>query len=68
MARFRSALNSLGFADKVISEDILPEWWAEEAADTPAGLAEAILYAARYSGIDYKMLHDLVTGSADEAK
>lgn len=65
MRQYRRVLNSLGFTDYVINSEILPEWWDDDAAETAAGLVEAIIYAARYSGIDYRQLYNSILGESE---
>lgn len=48
----------LGLTKAYVRSTLLPSWWDDEAAKTPAGLAEARLYIARHAGIELNSLID----------
>jgi len=42
----------------MIRKYILPEWWDDEVATNPAGLAEGLAYISRHAGFDLGSLRD----------
>ena len=58
MAQLRRRLSKAGINPKYLKEKILPEWWDDQIARTPAGLAEVhgLLYSR--AGIDLESLRD----------
>lgn len=55
-------LATFGFPKAWVRKNLLPSWWDDEAAQTEAGLAEALLHVARTSGLALTSL-----GSTPEA-
>lgn len=58
MRTLYSRLSETGLPRKYVREVLLPDWWDDEAAESPAGLAEAMLTIARHGGVDYESLKD----------
>ncbi|CAI3134524.1 ImmA/IrrE family metallo-endopeptidase [Acinetobacter baumannii] len=55
MQTLYTKLQSLGFPQKTIKQ-LLPEWWNDDIAKTPAGLQEASLILSKYLSIRYSSL------------
>jgi hypothetical protein len=55
-------LRDLGISKPFLRDAVLPTWWDDEAAATPAGRAEGLLILARNLGFDIASLRD---GSKD---
>ncbi len=55
MQTLYAKLQSLGFQQKKIKQ-LLPEWWNDDIAKTPAGLQEASLILSKYLSIQYSSL------------
>lgn len=51
-------LRILGLAQPYLQKNILPSWWDDEIAVTPAGRLEAVTMLARRAGIDLLSLRD----------
>ena len=49
-------LQAVGLTRAYIRKIILPEWWDDQAADNPAGYAEALAYLSRHLGLDLASL------------
>ena len=56
MTHFYSRLSEIGYPKKYVRDMILPSWWDDGAAESPAGFAEAALIVARRLGLDYASL------------
>lgn len=56
MTRLYARLSETGYPKKYVRELVLPSWWDDEAAEAPAGFAEALLIIARRLGLDYTSL------------
>lgn len=52
MKKTYDKLATFGFPRAWVRRNLLPSWWDDEAAQTDAGLAEALLHIARTSGLD----------------
>lgn len=53
-----SRLRALGLTKPFVQKTILPDWWDDEAADSPAGFAEALTIIGRHVGIAPERLRD----------
>jgi len=53
-----SRLRALGLTKPFVQKTILPDWWDDEAADSPAGFAEALTIIGRHVGIAPDRLRD----------
>jgi hypothetical protein len=49
-------LQAVGLTRAYVRKIILPEWWEDQAADNPAGYAEALAYLSRHLGLDLASL------------
>lgn len=49
-------LQNQGFPPQFVRQFALPEWWNDEAASTPAGLATAMMYIARHLGVSLESM------------
>ncbi len=56
MERLYRRLEEAGFKRDYILDHVLPDWWDDAAANTPAGLAEAQSIIADKLGLDQKAL------------
>jgi hypothetical protein len=52
MAEVYKRLSGLGLPKTYVRATVLPSWWDDDAATSPAGLAEAKMLIARHVGID----------------
>ena len=60
MKRLYTRLRAAGFQTPYIKTVVLPEWWDDTAAATPAGYQQALLTLARNLGLDLASLQDPV--------
>ncbi|MBX3269798.1 MAG: ImmA/IrrE family metallo-endopeptidase [Sandaracinaceae bacterium] len=58
MKSMYSRLRVLGLTKPFVRKTILPDWWDDEVATSPAGFAEALVMISRYIGIDPARLRD----------
>lgn len=56
MKALYAKLAGFGFPRAYVRKNLLPSWWDDEAANTNAGFAEALLHIARTSGVDVASL------------
>lgn len=56
MKMLYSKLAAFGLPKAWVKRNLLPSWWDDEAALTPAGYAEALLHLARNAGVDVASL------------
>jgi len=56
MQHLLSQAKALGFNRQYVQKCILPSWWDDEIATTPAGMAEAMALVARHTGADFESL------------
>ncbi len=54
-------LSEAGFPEKFVREVALPEWWDDEAADTPNGLVHGLMLISRHLGVDLASFEDETT-------
>lgn len=47
-----------GFSPQYVRQRVLPFWWDDEIARSPAGLAQAAALVARHTGLDFESLRD----------
>ncbi|MGQ0507475.1 MAG: ImmA/IrrE family metallo-endopeptidase [Myxococcaceae bacterium] len=52
MAQLYQKLASFGLPPAYVRSTILPSWWDDAAAETPAGFSEALMLVHRHAGID----------------
>jgi Zn-dependent peptidase ImmA (M78 family) len=62
MTALYEKLAAFGLPRAWVKKTLLPSWWDDEAARTPAGYAEALLHVARTAGLDLSSL-----GSGEQA-
>ncbi len=58
MADLYRRLSSVGLTKQKVRKFLLPEWWDDQIAVNPAGLAEGLAYIARHTGIELASLKD----------
>jgi Zn-dependent peptidase ImmA (M78 family) len=58
MSSLYRRLSSAGLSRKFVRETVLPSWWEDAAAETPAGYSQALIYLSRHAGIDLASLRD----------
>lgn len=51
-------LSEIGLTRPYLRDTALPKWWDDEAAETPAGYAEALLHLSRHMGLALATLQD----------
>lgn len=51
-------LGALGLPRTFVRRAILPSWWDDEAACTPAGLSQALMLIQRHAGVDLRSLRE----------
>jgi hypothetical protein len=51
-------LGRAGIARPYLRQTVLPSWWRDEAAESPAGYAELILLLCRHLGLDHTSIED----------
>ena len=61
MAALYQRLANVGFNRPFIKKIVLPEWWDDEIAETPAGYSQGVGLVARHLGLDVRTLY----GDAD---
>jgi len=47
-----------GFSPQYVRQRVLPFWWDDEIARSPAGLAQAAALVARHTGLDFESLRE----------
>lgn len=52
-------LRAIGLRTPYVKKYLLPEWWDDAAATTPAGFTEAVWIIARHLGVDAAQLREL---------
>ena len=58
MADLYRRLREVGLTKPYLRKAILPDWWDDQAAENPAGYAEALTFLSRHLGLDLATLHD----------
>lgn len=51
-------LRSIGLSTPYVRKFLLPDWWEDEAAETPTGFTEAVWTVARHLGVEPQQLLD----------
>ena len=58
MSALYQRLRKVGLKKKFVLQTILPEWWEDDVARTPAGYAQGLMILSRYAGLDISTLRD----------
>ena len=58
MADLFRRLKAVGLTKPYIRKTILPEWWDDQAAASPAGYTEGLIFLSRHLGLDLRSLLD----------
>src|SRR5271165_3505893 len=58
MADLFRRLRAVGLTKPYIRRTILPEWWDDRAADSPAGYTEGLVFLSRHLGLNLASLLD----------
>jgi Zn-dependent peptidase ImmA (M78 family) len=56
MSPLYGRLAEYGFSRPFVQKVVLPDWWDDEAASSPAGMAEAMMLISRHLGLDIRTL------------
>jgi len=60
MKELYGRLSDLGVPKKYVRSALLPSWWDDAAAKTPAGYAEALTYVSKRLGVSMDVLRGKV--------